>query len=56
MPKSLDIITVVCPTCGKVYETKLKWVGRGTPRIRCDSCKTKILGIEDKSYYIIESA
>jgi transposase-like protein len=56
MPKSLDIITVVCPTCGKVYETKIKWVGRGTPRIRCDSCKIKILEFDDRNFYIIEKA
>lgn len=32
----------VCPRCGRVHSVahhKIKFTGRGTPRIYCDSCR-----------------
>lgn len=48
MPRPSDYVTVVCPSCGKVYEKRMNWTGNGTPRIRCELCKSKVKSISDK--------
>jgi uncharacterized C2H2 Zn-finger protein len=28
-----------CPRCGKVHRIRLRWTGRGQPRVYCESCR-----------------
>jgi hypothetical protein len=32
-------IECICPKCGKKHVMNFRWVGRGTPRKFCPSCK-----------------
>jgi hypothetical protein len=35
-----DLMTICrCPNCGDEYQRMMNWTGKGTPRIRCDSCR-----------------
>ena len=27
-----------CPKCCKIHLRKIRWIGRGTPRMFCDNC------------------
>lgn len=36
----------LCPRCGKTYTRFIFWTGKGTPRIFCDTCYTKISDVE----------
>lgn len=32
-------IECICPKCGKKHVMNFRWIGRGTPRKFCPSCK-----------------
>ena len=32
-------VECICPKCGQKHKLSLHWIGRGTPRKYCPSCK-----------------
>ena len=48
--KKLAMTECICPKCRKQHEIRMRWVGRGVPRIYCDSCKHLVGGIYDLLY------
>jgi len=32
-------VECICPKCGQKHKLSLHWIGRGTPRKYCSSCK-----------------
>jgi hypothetical protein len=34
-------IECLCPGCGENHYLKFNWIGRGTPRKFCESCKLR---------------
>lgn len=37
--KRIDVLAK-CPTCERSHVVSIRWTGRGTPRIRCRSCRS----------------
>jgi predicted RNA-binding Zn-ribbon protein involved in translation (DUF1610 family) len=35
-------VECVCPKCGKKHIMNFHWIGRGTPRKYCQSCRDSI--------------
>jgi hypothetical protein len=38
----------VCPMCGKVHFTKIRWSGRGVPRKFCQHCRDRETPYEEQ--------
>lgn len=32
-------VQCICPNCQRTHMVKMLWIGRGTPRIFCQSCR-----------------
>ena len=43
-------LTCICPKCEKTHKLKIRWIGLGTPRMYCSSCKSKISRTHDPLY------
>ncbi len=37
-------VECICPKCGQRHVMALHWIGRGTPRKYCQSCKVGSIG------------
>lgn len=46
MTEDPGAVECICPRCGAVHKMKLLWIGRGTPKKYCQTCKNYVTSIE----------
>jgi transposase-like protein len=34
-------VDCICPMCGRMHITKMRWIGRGVPRKFCQNCRDR---------------
>jgi transposase-like protein len=42
-------VDCICPGCGKMHVTKMRWTGRGVPRKFCQSCRDRETPLDDQA-------
>ena len=48
--KKKSSVMCICPKCRKEHKVKIRWIGRGVPRIYCNSCRSKVGPIYSLDY------